>query len=220
MKTVNSRPVAFKYLCLVLALFGPFTLLYARDEIPQKRFSSPAAFHGKQRKDLPSLNKNKITLKFKFDGMEAAEITQFEGEAITIEKDGITLEIIPSLDEDQVKVKVKKLFPVMSQGQPLGNAGLEMGVFEVGKESREITWGEMGLRVQLVNIKEDSKVKKKDDQVSSLFSQNTLLASYLPQDGPDLFGDVCCIMCSGARYCGCSINVPGCGGCCVGACCY
>lgn len=212
----NQRTAAFKFACSVFVPLALLTALCAQGATFQKAAMESPITYAKQGRDSPASNKSKISFRLTFDKGEVFEVTQLEGEVIRIEKDGSTVGITPYLEADQVKVKVVKEWSVKSQNKTFGDGVLELGIFEIGKEASEVTWGELGINVQLLHFKEVTDVRKKDNalQRHSLGKDNR--GSIHPLDY-EIYGEVCCITCSNITVCGCSVSGP-CGGCSVAGC--
>jgi hypothetical protein len=186
-------------------IIGLATALSAQENLPER---SPG-YHGTSRgvqSKIVAVTDSKVTLRFTFDNGVWFEVTQLEGETISLEKDGAKIGFVASVGEDGVSLTAYDMLGVKDQERNLSEGNSLLSKFKVSRKAPQSLWPSLGLKIELLNIVKDWK-------------SEGLVNHSPPYKTSSLDpGGLCCVTCSGIKMCACSVTAP-CGECCVGVCC-
>ena len=206
------------FVLLVLLVSSALLATVYAQSISQKNPVDAVGVTSKQLGTVPSTgsSRSKVTLQLTFDTGAVFRVTQFEGSLIRVERNGSTIGMIPHIDNghgNQVTATLFEGFPLDVRDVSLLERIAKTSSFEIGREGLDLTTGGLGVKVAVIGIAYEVRTTgegKKNSQLRLLSGPGGI------DDGGG--GPECCVTCSGATVCGCSVEAP-CGNCCVGLCC-
>lgn len=181
---------------------GLLTKIYAQE--PTLSSAKGIVTHSERARSTPESG-SKVTLKLTFDNGAVFKVTQFEGAMIRIVRNNTTILLAAHIDTDrwnQVSAKIYKVLPVAAKDLSQGESIAEMSSFDISREASELPDGDLGVKVEVLDIA--YAVGNIDE------SKRTSRVHLLNKE--------CCVTCSGITVCGAAVEAD-CGSCCVGSAC-
>ena len=203
-RLITDGKIAFAALLVLVVL----STIYAERGRYQTSSARDSVKYSGRLRTVPTSG-SKVTLRLTFDDGAVFVVTQLEGAAIRVERNGSTTGIIAHIDpeqKDRVAADVFKVVPIEVQGVLSGERIADLTSVGIGPEGVDITKGDLSFKVEVAGIGIAPRVIP--SKVSFL--------RFRPQGGGG--GGECCVTCNGVRVCGCAVEAA-CGSCCCSPCC-